>query len=79
MKQNFVAHCQMRVEERYRRLDADTLELVETITDPRYYSKPFSSDTKIWKLDREGSKAWDEQIYCVPSGEFKSTGEFKSK
>ena len=62
---------QMRLEERYRRLDADTLELVETITDPQYYSKPFRSDTKIWKLDREGGKAWDEQIYCVPSEEFK--------
>jgi len=62
---------QMRLEERYRRLDVDTLELVETITDPQYYSKPFRSDTKIWKLDREGGKAWDEQIYCVPSEEFK--------
>jgi hypothetical protein len=62
---------QMRLEERYRRLDADTLELVMTITDPQYYSKPFRSDTKIWKLDREGGRAWDEQIYCVPSEEFK--------
>jgi hypothetical protein len=62
---------QMRLEERYRRLDAETLELVMTITDPQYYSKPFRSDTKIWKLDREGGKAWDEQIYCVPSEEFK--------
>jgi hypothetical protein len=61
----------MRLEERYRRLDADTLELVMIITDPQYYSTPFRSDTKIWKLDREGGKAWDEQIYCVPSEEFK--------
>jgi hypothetical protein len=58
---------QMRLEERYRRLDANTLELVETLTDPQYYSKPWRSDTKIWKLDREAVKAWDEQIYCVPS------------
>jgi hypothetical protein len=62
---------QMRLEERYRRLDANTLELTETITDPEYYSKPFRSDTKIWKLDPVGVNAWDEQIYCVPSEEFK--------
>jgi len=62
---------QMRLEERYRRLDADTLELVETLTDPQYYSKPWRSDTKIWKLDREAAKDWDEQIYCVPSEEFR--------
>jgi len=62
---------EMRLEERYRRIDADTLELVETITDPKYYSKPFRSDTKIWKIDRKGAKDWDAQIYCVPSEEFK--------
>jgi hypothetical protein len=61
----------MRLEERYRRIDPDTLELVMTITDPKYYSKPFRSDTKLWKLDRKGGKDWDPQIYCVPSEEFK--------
>lgn len=62
---------QMQLEERYRKLDADTLELTETITDPQYYSKPFKSDRKIWKLMKDASKDWDEQIYCVPSEEFK--------
>jgi len=33
--------------------------------------QPFCSDTKIWKLDRQGGKEWDPQIYCVPSEEFK--------
>jgi hypothetical protein len=61
----------MKLEERYRRLDANTLELVETITDPKYYSKPWRSDTKTWKLDPVGGKDWDPQIYCVPSEEFK--------
>ena len=61
----------MQLEERYRKLDADTLELTETITDPKYYSKPFKSDRKIWKLMKDASKDWDEQIYCVPSEEFK--------
>ena len=62
---------QMKLEERYRRVDANTLELVETITDPQYYSKPWRSDTKTWKLDPVGQKDWDPQIYCVPSEEFK--------
>lgn len=62
---------QMKLEERYRRVDANTLELVEILTDPQYYSKPWRSDTKIWKLDVKGGKDWDPQIYCVPSEEFK--------
>jgi hypothetical protein len=61
---------EMRLQERYRRVDADTLELVMTITDPVVYSKPWSSDVKRMKLNREQTKRWDEQIYCVPSEEF---------
>ena len=61
---------EMRLQERYRRVDADTLELVMTITDPVVYSKPWSSDVKRMKLNREKTKRWDEQIYCVPSEEF---------
>jgi hypothetical protein len=61
---------QIRVEERYRRLDAETLELTITITDPLLYSRPWKSDTKLYQLDREKAKRWDEQIYCVPSEEF---------
>ena len=57
---------EMRLEERYRRVDAETLELVMTITDPVVYAKPWSSDTKRMKLNREKAKRWDEQIYCVP-------------
>ena len=37
----------MKLEERYRLLDADTLEMTETIIDPEYYSAPFKSDVKI--------------------------------
>jgi hypothetical protein len=69
---NWYPHTEdMKLEERYRRVDANTLELVETITDPKYYSKPWRSDTKTWKLDPVGGKDWDPQIYCVPSEEFK--------
>lgn len=61
---------QMRLEERYRRIDGDTLELVVTLTDPVVYSRPWVSDTKRFKLNRAKARGWDEQIYCVPSEEF---------
>ena len=61
---------EMRLQERYRRVDAETLELVMTITDPVVYTKPWASDVKRMKLNREKVKRWDEQIYCVPSEEF---------
>jgi hypothetical protein len=61
---------QMRLGERYRRVDANTLELVMTITDPIVYTKPWVSDTKRFSLNRQKAKSWDEQIYCVPAEEF---------
>jgi hypothetical protein len=61
---------QMRLQERYRRLDADTLELVITLTDPVVYTKPWVSDAKRFQLNRAKARGWDEQIYCVPSEEF---------
>ena len=59
--------AQMRLTERYRLVDADTLELTMTIVDPEFYAQPFQSDVKRFRRDRENEKAWDEQIYCVPS------------
>jgi hypothetical protein len=59
----------MRVEEHYRRADADTLELTITVTDPEIYTRPWTSDTKRFELNREKRAAWDEQIYCVPAEE----------
>jgi hypothetical protein len=61
---------EMRLEERYRRVNPDTLELVMTITDPVTYSRPWTSDTKRFRLNRDKARGWDEQIYCVPSEEF---------
>ncbi len=61
---------QMRLVERYRRLDADTLELTMTIIDPMVYTRPWHSDTKIFKLNREKHHDWDEQVYCIPAEEF---------
>jgi hypothetical protein len=61
----------MKLQERYRRIDADNLELTMTITDPEMYTRPWVSDTKLFRLDRAKSSRWDEQIYCVPTEEYK--------
>jgi hypothetical protein len=60
---------EMRVEERYRRVDADTLELVVTVTDPAYYTEPWRSDTKRFRRNAAKARNWDEQIYCIPAEE----------
>jgi hypothetical protein len=60
---------QMRVEERYRRLDADTLELAITLTDPVMYTEPWRSDVKRFRANRDKAARWDEQIYCIPAEE----------
>jgi hypothetical protein len=72
---------EMKLQERYRRLDHDTLELTMTLTDPEYYTKPWVSDRKLFKLNYSPVKEfpvgepkikdWDEQVYCVPSEEYK--------
>ena len=59
----------MRVEERYQRIDAETLELVVTITDPVFYTQPWRSDVKRFRLNRDKARLFDEQIYCVPAEE----------
>lgn len=40
-----------RIEERYRRVEADILELQLTLYDPTYYVTPWVSDTKRWSRD----------------------------
>ena len=63
---------EMKLQERYRRVDANTLELTMVLTDPQYYTKPWESDRKVFKLNAlQFAKPWDEQIYCVPSEEYK--------
>lgn len=59
-----------RLVERYRRLDANTLELIMTITDPAVYTRPWTSDRKVFRLDREKATQFDEQIFCIPAEEF---------
>ena len=54
----------LRVEERYTRLDHDTLELTLTIDDPKIYTKPFviAKNRFKWIPNQE-----DEEQMCVPS------------
>ena len=59
----------MRVEERYRRVDAETLELVVTVTDPEIYREPWRSDAKRFRSNAAKAARWDEQIYCIPAEE----------
>jgi hypothetical protein len=51
-----------RIEERYRLVDRDTLELVVRIDDPEMYHKPFIASKQLFKRGKELS----EQL-CVPS------------
>ncbi len=56
----------MRLQERYRRVAHDTLELTITLVDPKVYTKPWVSDTQIFKL-QPGTEL--EESFCVPSEE----------
>jgi hypothetical protein len=53
-----------RVEERYHRIDHDTLELTVTIDDPKVFTRPFVAMKLVfsWAPTQE----FEEQL-CVPS------------
>ena len=55
---------QARIEERYHRVDHNTLEVTVTIDDPKAYTEPFVAmkDVLLWDPDQE----FEEQL-CVPS------------
>jgi hypothetical protein len=57
---------EMRLEERYRRADKDTIELTMTINDPKTYTKPWVSEKKTFKLQ---PRREIREIFCVPSEE----------
>ena len=46
---------QMKVTERWRRLDRDNLELTFTLDDPKAYAKPWISDRKVLHLQAKPS------------------------
>jgi len=45
----------LRVEERWRRLDRDNLELTVKFDDPKTYTKPWVSDKKMFRLQPKGT------------------------
>jgi hypothetical protein len=58
---------QMSVEERYRRLDHDHLEMVLTITDPMMYTAPWKGDKKIFQLAEKPRTSFNDfpEDICV--------------
>jgi len=55
----------MRLEERWRRVDRDTLEAVYRIDDPKSYTRPWVSTKKLWK--RQPGELREE--FCAPMDE----------
>jgi hypothetical protein len=56
---------EMRLEERYRRIDPDHLELSMTLTDPKTYTKPWVGD----KITFDRAKVAIFEEICAPSEE----------
>jgi hypothetical protein len=48
---------QMHIQERYRRVDHDHLELTISLTDPKTYTRPWVSQKKVFTLQPPGSKS----------------------
>lgn len=59
---------EMTLEEHFRRVDHDTIELTMTLTDPKAYTKPWVAETKTLVLDPQMELQED---VCVPSDEQK--------
>ena len=57
---------EMTLEERWRRLDRDTLELNMTLTDPKIFTAPWVSERRVMKLAPRREIA---EQFCVPSQE----------
>jgi hypothetical protein len=55
----------MRLEERWRRVDRDTLEAVYRIDDPKSYTRPWVSTKKLWR--RQPHEIREE--FCAPMDE----------
>jgi hypothetical protein len=63
----------MHVTENWHRMDQDNLEFNITFNDPKFYTKPWSGDPRIWRLQGKGSREselqetifapWDEQDF----------------
>jgi glyoxylase-like metal-dependent hydrolase (beta-lactamase superfamily II) len=63
----------MRLEERYRRVDHDTIEVRMTLTDPTAYTQPWTAELRTATLVTPGLDAHTvmREDVCVPSDEAK--------
>jgi hypothetical protein len=57
---------QMRLEERWRRVNNNTLEVTVKLDDPKVYTKPWVSEKRRFTLQRQ---AEFEESFCIPSEE----------
>jgi hypothetical protein len=57
----------MTLEERYHRLDRDTLDLNMVINAPKAYTKPWVSEKKTFRLAPPNTEI--QELFCVPSEE----------
>jgi hypothetical protein len=65
---------QMQLEERFQRVDHDTIEARMTLTDPQAYTTPWVSQVTIWKLTPKQTMRED---LCTPSDELKYKEEIR--
>ena len=57
---------QMRLSERYRRLDHETMDVTFTVVDPKAYTKPWVGQPRVYKL----RPTWElEESYCTVEDE----------
>ena len=66
---------EMRLQERYRRIDHDTIEETMTLTDPMAYTKPWVSKTLSFKWS---PKEVMREDLCAPSDESKYKDEVRT-
>jgi hypothetical protein len=69
---------EMRVTERWHRLDRDNLELVFTLDDPKTYTKPWVSDRKILHLQAKPSPYSElREVIFAPADEERFNNEVR--
>ena len=57
----------MRLQERWRRVDYETLELNMTLTDPEIYTEPWVASKETFKLQLPNELTIMSEEFCVPS------------
>lgn len=58
----------MHLTERYERVDHNTLKASFVVDDPKTYTQPWVSDSKIYRLWPK-SKGMIEELFCLPEEE----------